>query len=80
MAAADHAIEASRAVRISEMSGMGAGGATIDPDVVAAIAIAVHEAWPKPAAVTPPVEPNTSWRFGQRNWRHRQVPRRTWGR
>ncbi len=80
MVAADHAVEGAPAVRISEVTGMVAGSATVDPDVVAAITIAVHEAWPKPAAVTSPAEPNTSWRFGQRNWRHRQVPRRTWGR
>lgn len=53
-----------------------------DDDVVAAIAAALNEVWPRPvAAVSTPTEPpNLSWRFGQRRWNDRQIPRRTWGR
>ncbi|MDW3177115.1 MAG: hypothetical protein R8J94_07005 [Acidimicrobiia bacterium] len=52
-----------------------------DDDVVAAITAALHEVWPQPTAVSAPLElPNASWRFGQRRWQDRQIPRRTWGR
>lgn len=51
-----------------------------DDDVIAAITAALHEAWPAPASATPqPLAPDTSWRFGQRRWHDRQIPRRTWG-
>lgn len=51
-----------------------------DDDVVAAITAALHEAWPQPAA--PPTGLTTidsQWRFSQRRWRGRQIPRQTWG-
>ena len=50
-----------------------------DPDVVAAVTIALLEAWPKPSMSAPTEAPNTVWRFGQRRWHDRAVPRRTWG-
>lgn len=52
-----------------------------DDDVVAAITAALNEVWPLPHAKSVPVEPpNVSWRFGQRRWQDRPIPRRTWGR
>lgn len=52
-----------------------------DDDVVAAITAALNEVWPQPIAPSGPIEPpNVSWRFGQRRWQDRQIPRRTWGR
>ena len=50
-----------------------------DDDVIAAITVAVLEAWPKPSAEAPPEPVNVRWRFGQRRWRDRSVPRKTWG-
>lgn len=51
-----------------------------DDEVIAAITAALHEAWPAPASAAPqPLAPDTSWRFGQRRWHDRQIPRRTWG-
>ena len=52
-------------------------------DVVAAITAALYEAWPQPVATSAaklasPVD--AQWRFGQRRWRARQIPRQTWGR
>ena len=52
-------------------------------DVVAAVTAALNEAWPQPsaaptAAVLSPSD--SQWRFGQRRWRARQIPRQTWGR
>ena len=52
---------------------------TPDADVVAAITVAVLEAWPKQSASAPPPAPDVHWRFGQRRWQERSVPRRTWG-
>lgn len=50
-------------------------------DVLAAITAALNEVWPQPVAASGPVEaPNIAWRFGQRRWQDRQIPRRTWGR
>ncbi len=50
-------------------------------DVLAAITAALNEVWPHPVAASAPTEsPNISWRFGQRRWQDRQIPRRTWGR
>lgn len=51
-----------------------------DADVVAAITVAVLEAWPKPSAEVSPEPVNVSWRFSQRRWRGRSIPRQTWGR
>lgn len=50
-----------------------------DADIVAAITVAVLEVWPKPSAAQPPEEPDTDWRFADRRWHSRSVPRRTWG-
>ncbi len=50
-----------------------------DDDVIAAITVAVLEAWPKPSAVSPPEPADVRWRFSQRRWRDRSVPRRAWG-
>ena len=48
---------------------------------VAIITTALSEAWPQPVAASPTAAPiDTAWRFGQRRWRPRQIPRRTWGR
>lgn len=65
-------------VRISDISGVANG--ELDPDLVAAITIAVLEAWPKPSAAIGPEAPNVAWRFSQRRWRARPVPRQNWGR
>ena len=52
-----------------------------DDDVLAAITAALAEAWPQPSAAVAPVAPaDSDWRFGQRRWRERQIPRQTWGR
>ncbi len=52
-----------------------------DDDVVAAITAALNEVWPQPITASRPVEPpNVSWRFGERRWHDREIPRRTWGR
>lgn len=54
---------------------------TPDDEVIAAITTALHEVWPRPSAASVGAEaPNVSWRFGQRRWRDRQIPLRTWGR
>lgn len=50
-----------------------------DADTVAAITVAVLEAWPKPSAAVAPEPVNVRWRFSQRRWRDRSIPRRTWG-
>ncbi len=52
-----------------------------DDDVVAAITAALNEAWPQPVAASAPVNTgdDSRWRFGQRRWRARQIPRQTWG-
>lgn len=52
-----------------------------DDDVLAAITLALDEAWPKPtiAGIVVPLT-GSDWRFGERRWRDRQIPRRTWGR
>ena len=47
-------------------------------DVVAAITVAVLEAWPKPQVSTSPPPTDVRWRFGQRRWHDRAVPRQTW--
>lgn len=50
-------------------------------DVLAAITVALDEAWPKPSSAAPVIfDRGTEWRFGERRWRDRQIPRRTWGR
>lgn len=49
------------------------------PEMVAAITVAVLEAWPKPSRATPPEPIDVRWRFGQRRWTDRTTPRRTWG-
>ena len=54
---------------------------TPNDDVVAAITAALNEAWPHPVVVAAVVPlSDTNWRFGQRRWRERQIPRQTWGR
>lgn len=50
-----------------------------DPEMVAAITVAVLEAWPKPSHATSPEPIDVRWRFGQRRWTDRTTPRRTWG-
>ena len=51
-----------------------------DDEIVAAITMALHEAWPQvTTAPQQPEVPNAAWRFGDRRWRERQIPRRTWG-
>jgi len=51
-----------------------------DDDVVAAITAALHEVWPVPVSATPQqLVPDIAWRFGQRRWVSRQIPRKTWG-
>lgn len=49
-------------------------------DVLAAITAALTESWPRPSAAPPVAIIDTNWRFGQRRWRGRQIPRQTWGR
>jgi len=53
-----------------------------DDDVLAVITAALNEAWPQPSAAPTTVVSagDTQWRFGQRRWRARQIPRQTWGR
>lgn len=54
---------------------------TPSDDVVAAITAALNEAWPQPVAIASVVPASDiSWRFGERRWRDRQIPRQTWGR
>lgn len=54
---------------------------TPSDDVVAAITAALNEAWPQPVAIAAVVPASDiSWRFGERRWRDRQIPRQTWGR
>ena len=53
---------------------------TPDDDVLAAITAALTEAWPRPTTAVPSLTIDTAWRFGQRRWQARQIPRRTWGR
>ncbi len=53
-----------------------------EDDVLAAITAALNEAWPQPSAapITGLTALDSHWRFGQRRWRGRQIPRQTWGR
>ena len=67
-------------VRVAGVSGLPTGNASFSDDLVAAVTIAVLEAWPEPTAAAEPSPPNVSWRFGQRRWRDRQIPRQSWGR
>jgi hypothetical protein len=54
---------------------------TPSKDVVAAITAALNEAWPQPVTIASAVPASdVNWRFGQRRWRDRQIPRQTWGR
>jgi hypothetical protein len=50
-------------------------------DIVAAVTAALNEAWPQPVTIASAVPPgDVNWRFGERRWRDRQIPRQTWGR
>lgn len=52
-----------------------------DDEVLAAITAALNEVWPRPVPAPARVQQsNVSWRFGERRWKDRQIPRRTWGR
>jgi len=52
-----------------------------DDETLAVITAALQQAWPVPVAVAAPTAPvQDNWRFGQRRWRERAIPRQTWGR
>lgn len=51
-----------------------------DEDLVAAITVAVLEAWPKQSGAKPVNPIDVRWRFSQRRWRRRPIPLRNWGR